>query len=69
MDCYFDNSATTRVSDRVFQVVKKTMRAGVKYNEKTQEQRCRQSSLQYVGNFMQDLISKAGVVDNRYLFF
>lgn len=25
MDCYFDNSATTRVSDRVFQVVKKTM--------------------------------------------
>ena len=53
----------------LFQVVKKTMRAGVKYNEKTQEQRCRQSSLQYVGNFMQDLISKAGVVDNRYLFF
>lgn len=53
----------------LFQVVKKAMRAGVKYNEKTQEQRCRQSSLQYVGNFMQDLISKAGVVDNRYLFF
>ena len=53
----------------LFQVTKKAQRAGVKYNEKAQLQRCRQSALQYVGNFMQDLYSKAGVVDNRYLFF
>ena len=53
----------------LFQVVKKAQRAGVKYNEKSQMERCRQSAMQYVGNFMQDLYSKAGVVDNRYLFF
>lgn len=52
----------------VFQVVKKQMRP-VKYNEEQQIQMCRQRAMQYMGNFMQDLVFGAGVVDNRYLFF
>lgn len=52
----------------VFQVVKKQMRPA-KYNEEQQIQMCRQRAMQYMGNFMQDLVSGAGVVDNRYLFF
>ena len=53
----------------VFQVIKKTMRAGSKYNEAQMLQQCAQQNMQQVGNFMQDLILKANVVDNRYLFF
>ena len=52
----------------VFQVVKKQMRPG-KYNEEQQIQMCRQRAMQYMGNFMQDIVFGAGVVDNRYLFF
>lgn len=52
----------------VFQVVKKQMRPA-KYNEEQQIQMCRQRAMQYMGNFMQDLVCGAGVVDNRYLFF
>lgn len=52
----------------VFQVVKKQMRPS-KYNEEQQIQMCRQRAMQYMGNFMQDLVFGAGVVDNRYLFF
>lgn len=52
----------------VFQVVKKQMRPA-KYNEEQQIQMCRQRAMQYMGNFMQDLVLGAGVVDNRYLFF
>lgn len=52
----------------VFQVVKKQMRPA-KYNEEQQIQICRQRAMQYMGNFMQDLVFGAGVVDNRYLFF
>lgn len=52
----------------VFQVVKKQMRPA-KYNEGQQIQMCRQRAMQYMGNFMQDLVFGAGVVDNRYLFF
>ena len=52
----------------VFQVVKKQMRSA-KYNEEQQIQMCRQRAMQYMGNFMQDLVFGAGVVDNRYLFF
>lgn len=52
----------------VFQVVKKQMRTA-KYNEEQQIQMCRQRAMQYMGNFMQDLVFGAGVVDNRYLFF
>lgn len=52
----------------VFQVVKKQMRPA-KYNEEQQIQMCRQRAMQYMGNFMQDLVFGAGVIDNRYLFF
>ena len=52
----------------VFQVVKKQMRPA-KYNEEQQIQMCRQRAMQYMGNFMQDLVFGSGVVDNRYLFF
>lgn len=52
----------------VFQVVKKQMRPA-KYNEEQQIQMCRQRAMQYMGNFMQDLVFGAGVVENRYLFF
>lgn len=52
----------------VFQVVKKQMRPA-KYNEEQQLQMCRQRAMQYVSTFMQDLVGKANVVDNRYLFF
>ena len=45
------------------------MRAGSKYNEAQMLQQCAQQNMQQVGNFMQDLILKANVVDNRYLFF
>lgn len=53
----------------VFQVVKKSMRAGSKYDETLVMQQAAQANMQLVGNFMQDLILKAKVVDNRYLFF
>lgn len=52
----------------VFQVVKKQMRPA-KYNEEQQIQMCRQRAMQYMGNFMQDFVFGAGVVDNRYIFF
>ena len=53
----------------VFQVQKKAMREGSKYNETLTMQQAAQMNMQLVGNFMQDLILKAKVVDNRYLFF
>ena len=53
----------------VFQVVKKSMRAGSKYDETLVMQQAAQANMQLVGNFMQNLILKAKVVDNRYLFF
>ena len=53
----------------VFQVVKKAIRAGSKYNEAMVMQQTAQMNMQIISNFMQDLILKANVVDNRYLFF
>ena len=53
----------------VFQVVKKAVRAGSKYNEAMVMQQTAQMNMQLISNFMQDLILKANVVDNRYLFF
>lgn len=53
----------------VFQVVKKAMRAGVKYDEAKQMQMCMQQNMQMASSFMQDLVLNANVVDNRYLFF
>ena len=52
----------------LFSVTSRHMRP-VKYNEKQYIQKMRQMSLQYAGNFMQELMLKANVVDNRYLFF
>ncbi len=52
----------------LFQVKSKTMRPG-KFNEQEMEQRLKQKAMQYAGNFMQELILNANVVDNRYLFF
>lgn len=52
----------------MFQVTDKKARP-VKYDEKEYEQRQRQKMMRYVGNFMQELYFKAGVKDNRYMFF
>ena len=52
----------------MFQVTDKKARP-VKYDEKEYEQRQRQKIMRYVGNFMQELYFKAGVKDNRYMFF
>ena len=52
----------------LFLVTNKSNRP-VKFDEKAQEQKCRQKSMQYAGNFMNELYFNANVVDNRYLFF
>ena len=52
----------------LFQVLAKSNRP-VKFDEKAQEQKCRQKAMQYAGNFMNELYLNAKVVDNRYLFF
>ena len=52
----------------VFRVESKTMRPG-KFDARAMEQKLRQKSMQYAGNFMNELYIKADVVDNRYLFF
>ena len=52
----------------LFLVTNKSNRP-VKFDEKALEQKCRQKSMQYAGNFMNELYQKAHVVDNRYLFF
>ena len=52
----------------LFLVTNKSNRP-VKFNEKAQEQKCRQKSMQYAGNFMNELYLNSNVVDNRYLFF
>ncbi len=51
-----------------FQVVKRSKNAAT-YNEKQQEMKLAQKSMQYAGNFMNELYVNAKVVDNRYLFF
>ena len=52
----------------MFQVTNKIMRPG-KFDDKTMEQKLRQKTMQYAGNFMNELYINAKVVDNRYLFF
>ncbi len=52
----------------LFQVDNKSNRP-VKFDDKTQEQKCRQKTMQYAGNFMNELYMNAHVIDNRYLFF
>ncbi len=51
-----------------FQVVNRKMNKA-KFDEKAMEAKLRQRAMQYAGNFMNELFIKAGVVDNRYLFF
>lgn len=52
----------------VFQVTGRAIRPG-KFDGKAEEEKTRQKALQFAGNFMNELVMKAGVVDNRYLFF
>lgn len=52
----------------VFQVTKKAKRAA-KPDAKEIAQRLVQQKMQAAGNFMQDLYLKAGIEDNRYIFF
>ena len=53
----------------LFQVLSKKQREGAKFDEKQQAQQQRQMAMQAAGRFMNELYLKAGVVDNRYLFF
>ena len=51
------------------QVLDQTRRDGSKYDAKKYEQQAQQKVMQRAGNFMQELMMKANVTDNRYLFF
>ena len=51
------------------QVLDQQRRADSKYDLKKYEQEAQQKALQRAGNFMQELIMKANITDNRYLFF
>ena len=53
----------------VFQVLKQAAREGAQFDAKQQELQLSQRASQAAGRFMQELYQKAGVVDNRYLFF
>jgi peptidyl-prolyl cis-trans isomerase D len=53
----------------LFQVLKKTEREGVKYDDATMEAQLRQRAQQSASRFIQELYQKSNVVDNRYLFF
>jgi peptidyl-prolyl cis-trans isomerase D len=53
----------------VFQVLKKSQREGVKFDEKAAEQQLQMQATQAARLFLQELYQKANVVDNRYLFF
>ena len=52
----------------IFQIVTQNTH-DEKFDAKAQEQQLRQQAMQAAGRFMQELYQKAGVVDNRYLFF
>ena len=52
----------------IFQVIAQNTH-DEKFDAKAQEQQLRQQAMQAAGRFMQELYQKAGVVDNRYLFF
>jgi peptidyl-prolyl cis-trans isomerase D len=53
----------------LFKVIKKAAREGVKFDEKQVEQQLQMQASQGARLFIQELYQKAGVVDNRYLFF
>ncbi len=53
----------------LFQVLDKKLHEGVKYDEKEQMKQLQQQAVQAAGRFMYELVQKANVKDNRYLFF
>ena len=53
----------------LFQVLKRTQRDGVKFDDKQMEQQLKQTAMQAASRFIQELYMKSEVVDNRYLFF
>jgi peptidyl-prolyl cis-trans isomerase D len=53
----------------LFQVLSKKQREDAKYDEKQQMQQTQQMAVQAAGRFMYELVQKANVKDNRYLFF
>ena len=53
----------------VFQVLKKAANPNAKFDVKQQEQQLSYQAMQAAGRFMSELYEKAGIVDNRYLFF
>ena len=53
----------------LFKVLKKSNREGAKFDAAQTEQQLQMQATQAARMFMQELYQKAGVVDNRYLFF
>ena len=53
----------------LFQVLSKKQREGAKFDAKQQAQQLQQQAMQAAGGYLQEMFLKAGVVDNRYLFF
>ena len=53
----------------LFKVLTKASREGAKFDEKMMEQQLQMRASQAARMFIQELYQKAGVVDNRYLFF
>ena len=53
----------------VFQVLQKKEREGAKMDAKQQQTQLKQMAMQAASRFMNELYLKAGVKDNRYLFF
>ena len=53
----------------LFQVLSKKEREGAKFDAKQQSQQLQQQAMQAAGGYLQEMYLKAGVVDNRYLFF
>ncbi len=53
----------------LFKVIKKSNRQGAKFDAASVEQQLQMQASQAARIFMQELYQKAGVVDNRYLFF
>jgi peptidyl-prolyl cis-trans isomerase D len=53
----------------LFKVLKKSNRQGAKFDAAQTEQQLQMQATQAARMFMQELYQKAGVVDNRYLFF
>ena len=51
------------------QVLDQKRNEGSKYDAKKYEQQAQQKIMQRAGNFMQELMQKADITDNRYLFF